>query len=868
MKRLDRTRYNDLIDQLNRKEEKPEETVEELTKHYKELLCHFPDYEELVMLLNLCIAKERANDYEKLYEYYRQVDDILTNHSGVELHAAYELYYCTGIFSFKFHEYDKAFTYFKKCLEYLAIKYELPYNPDILSYYVPAKILVSYALEYSKEPECVLKAIVNVLEHGLVDVERISAISVDNIVDEFFKYNESDLYKQADKNMKNEIIHMLAHCFSEYAAYLKKQPNKNINDIYTWECLSEKFIESLGPDMVTCKATILAEHGHYYDALDILWARYNLFSKDDNSSEKAEVSFYLYYFSNRMGINDNGVKQCKNNFLSYAKKSKNVDTKLYAWITDFRERFSDVVHRLTPDSISELEELFQADIASDIRAHGYAHPQIREEEMRLQLAYQIVRSYALINNRRTGDPEPVFDNSLFEKCVIFNELSREHCGEAIEFDGSSDPQERFISIDKSIRFCGLSLSVRGFSESLRCKLSDTFNTNIAWLEDNHMGNQKIIVCLNSNEIPELVNDKIQSFTYFVYCEDQNIEKFEEAVDWNNNYHYFSRLEEVFKVAYIQETIERCHICAHKWNEYFIMAPITDNSTFAFQNQAIKKYIKLSDNANADKAIFSNSNGYVTNDFAEERCIKEIQYEIPGSETFSNERVFFYYDRCLYAYNWRKKVFVPKTICEDVSSVVEQLRPLLPKAIRSDLMKQNCNCLLKLDSNQCVCSDCQIISRKKTQVNNLLMSLSLDKIKEESVFTLYIPELHRDGSVDSFVFILSSKFIRNYQNRSCFDFENLVYQCKHPSDPIVLSRDSDNTESLATLSERKEVSLRIEDDMKRLSAEIQQYTVRASDNLSSEDKATIDSMQKRIKEEQHTLKLFVEIQDEWNSFKKG
>lgn len=190
MKKLDRQRYNQLIKDLNAHND-PDKAIELLSNQYQELLCHLPDYEESVMLLNLCIAEDQGNQFDKLYAHYRQVEEILSKHSGLGLYNAYKLYYCVGVFSFKFHYYERAADYFDKCLKDIKRLVNDPLSDGhTRNYFIHSKILISYALEYDKKTNGAYHAINNILDGEEIDVaniqiEKIYPMSSDGAV-QFF----------------------------------------------------------------------------------------------------------------------------------------------------------------------------------------------------------------------------------------------------------------------------------------------------------------------------------------------------------------------------------------------------------------------------------------------------------------------------------------------------------------------------------------------------------------------------------------------------------------------------------------------------------------------------------------------------------
>ena len=858
MKKLDRKKYNEIIEKLNNHSIEKDEAIVILLDQYKSVLCHISDYEEIVMLLNLCIAMDRTNQYDELYTHYRKADDILIRHSGYGLFNAYELYYCIGIFSFKFHEYRKAHEYFKKCIDSLKKIYKTPYKCDTSKwYYIRSQVLISYALEYDTKSDGAINAINNIIDSLNCEpkVEEIFTRSPANTVNLFFEHNPSQVYNNADEHMKKEIVHMLAHCFSEYSCYLRRENGKSIQEAYFWELLSEKFIDNLGNDMITCKATILAEHGHYYQALDIL--RTCLKDLASNEKERAEVAFYIYYFSNRIGLNNKESQQCKDVFLNYAKSAHNKDTKLYAWITEFRAEFSKSIQESSVEAMYGLENFFNSD---DFDMHNYVHIQIQEEAKRLQMAYQIIRSYRAINNESPIEP----DNSLFEKCIIFNSYT-EVAGNSI--------QQIVDEQDYYILFHGVVLYVRGISNDICSALNKYFGADICVSEKIPKSNQKVLLCTNKGQIAKLI-DSADSLTYYVYCNTPELlEEFKKEIDGAENYYFFMSLEDTFKVSYIQETIENCYDCAYRWNEYFIMAPITDNSTFAFQSQSIDKYIRINTDSEQEKAIFSDKNGYVTSDFVEPHCIRKIQspYQFPYEACNRPKRIFFYMDNWVYKYDPRENTFIPETLCENISNIKLCIKPLNKRSVRSDHRRKICNCPLKI--SQCLCSELPL-SKYRDRVNSLLMSMSLGLVASgEDSCTLLFPQDSQKENIDSFMIILSDESLRNCQLR-CF-FDELLNYCRMPNtiekegetldgvDGAIKGNESSETSDIKNKSDiSKEIIL--------LKSNIKVYIEQKRNLLSESDMQHAQDIQSRVEKCEDPIDpiLYMELKSEWENFIGG
>ncbi len=67
---LNREQYNQKIIALNKNSNMQDMALDELTALHDHLFCNLSNYEEIVMLINICIADDRTGQLEKLYETY------------------------------------------------------------------------------------------------------------------------------------------------------------------------------------------------------------------------------------------------------------------------------------------------------------------------------------------------------------------------------------------------------------------------------------------------------------------------------------------------------------------------------------------------------------------------------------------------------------------------------------------------------------------------------------------------------------------------------------------------------------------------------------------------------------------------------
>ena len=352
MAKLTADEYDKMIDEFNKCDSSSvnhEEQVQKLKKAYDDLT-KLSDNEEIIYLMNLCIAEDRLDNQsrEDLYNHYLHLREIVEHHGSLGISNRETVIYDLGILSFKFHDYEWAIRYFSQAEPLLGERHKknidsLPYLHD----YVSCMILHAYSLEYRKIGEGALEALsfillpeevpsssITVLDEAQNTIDNISAPSEtqnsidiistlnekleklditqepDEIIKSFFNlFQDAFLFnwvKNADgfdKDKKNswlnELVHVTAHCLSEASVYLKKKRNEKRKDeqqsiitlystlSFKLEILSEKFITFLEEYMLTCKAIIFSEHGLYWNVMDAMIEKYNELA-EESTEEKTE----------------------------------------------------------------------------------------------------------------------------------------------------------------------------------------------------------------------------------------------------------------------------------------------------------------------------------------------------------------------------------------------------------------------------------------------------------------------------------------------------------------------------------------------------------------------------------------------------
>lgn len=847
---LDRDQYNRKIRKLNTDSDMRASDLEELTTLYDNLFCKLSDYEEIVMLINICITEDRKNNLEVLYDIYSKVKKMLDAHGDYGIEDYDLILYCMGVFSFKFHDYKAAIEYFSKCEEQILNKFSDPYQSDI---YVKVKILMSYSVEYEgylKEgPE---RAINIILDKPLAmtkeleqQIIRVIKDNPDKLVLNFFKWYPSRVYSSANESMKKEILHVLAHCFSEHAKYLKSNANGCINykTIYLWEKIAESFIDALGAEMITCKAIITSEHGKYWSALDNMKKQY-LALNENEREKKAELAFYIYYFSNQIGLDQKTeVKKCKQYFLDFAEQEKG-DTKVYAWIVLFREKLAEALKKkgdIRVQALLEMEDFIKEEENHNLN-QSYLHPQILREKNRLLLAYQILRSYLALNENNSISN---IDNSLFEKCILFSK--QDTIDKTI-----TDKEINWNAQEHLIKLHNIFLCVVGLTEEVHTNLEENFCIKIpVFSDDLSVHDHKVFICNSDEQLVVLNKMEKSHLILFIYCPDKYSSEIKQKID--ENVCVETDIMKIFQIAYIQEILEQCYQFAYKWDEFYIMAPITDNSTFAFQNQGIEKFLEIKNYTVAEKELFSETNGYATNEFGILTRVQEINYMFTVKKEEDITRIFYFSEDCLYLYEKEQKCFFPYKVLRDISGIKKVIYKLQKHTRRNNATKHNCDCQLK--TTQCLCDEWQV---QNENIHELFMRFSADIPWEEEKYCTFVWSSSTDAvnHLENFLFILSKQKIKSYSLR-----EHLLNLSNIPQ-KIEYSKEE-------TADKKKDINI---SQLQELLGEIEAYENKNANRWPSEsaDYKQMSSLCKKIKNaiNQKDMKEYSDFCSEWRQIREG
>lgn len=849
---LNRDQYNQKIKKLNMESGMQDSAMKELTALYDNLFCKSSDYEEIVMLINICIAEDRENNLEVLYENYSKLKEMLDDHGDYAIKDYDMILYCMGVFSFKFHDYKVAIEYFRKCGEQILNKFPDPYSSMQSDIYVKTKILMSYSLEYEGYlGEGPKKAIDNILDEPLVITEKIEKQIIneikkkpEEIVSSFFNWYPSKTYSSAGESMKKEILHVLAHCFSEYANNLKTDENNSINykKIYLWEKIAEIFIDALGAEMVTCKAIISSEHGQYWSALDNMKKQYSSLSEAEKE-KKAELAFYIYYFSNQIGMDQNNeIEKYKKYFLDFAEQ-ENGDTKVYAWIVQFREKLVEALKSKGGKRVQALLELesFIKKGKEQNTNQSYLHPQILREKSRLLLAYQILRSYLALNENESALD---VDNSLFEKCVLF---SKQNCTDKLitEKKVNWNDQEHLIKLHN------ICLCVVGLTEEVHSSLEKEFCIEIPFLSDASVHDHKVIICDTDEQLTALDKMEKSHLILFICCSNVYHSKIKEMVD--ENVCVETDLLKTFQIAYIQEILEQCYQFAYRWDEFFIMAPITDNRTFAFQSQGIENFLEVKNLASMEKELFSEDNGYATNEFGVLTRVQEIPYKFTVKEEREITRIFYFIGDCLYFYQKEQNSFIPYKILRDLEGIKKVAHKLRKNAMKQNATKRKCDCQLK--TSYCLCDEWIV---QNASVRELLMRFSVDMPLEEEKYCTFVWSGSKDevNHLENFLFILSKQRIKSYSLREQLSNLSNIPQRVEYSKTDTSDKQKDN--DIRTLQE--------------LLDEINTYEAKYADRWprESDDYKQMSSLREKIKNAicQRDMREYEDFHSEWTQIRNG
>ena len=238
---------------------------------------------------------------------------------------------------------------------------------------------------------------------------------------------------QATIEIKDEYIHITAHCISEYAGTLVFDGNQSNQDFYPlcsiMQIISRFLLDWLvaqgNKKYITCQATVRAENDACPEAIDLLVkhvSHYESLSEDNDnpvSDEEAELQFYIFYFAEQemRSVFDNQnllntFNTYRKKFLSYAQEKNDDDAKFHYYVIYFRfllKNMADIVLRPKNSHKNnknfderEIDNAYIQLIECRTKISKHVFQPLKDECTRLIKLYKIftqIRNLDLISNK-------------------------------------------------------------------------------------------------------------------------------------------------------------------------------------------------------------------------------------------------------------------------------------------------------------------------------------------------------------------------------------------------------------------------------------------------------------------------------------
>ena len=380
------TELNDLIDEYN---EIGHHSNFSEAKEYKQCLFEaleisipFLDtYSRAIAYVNMCILADDVSDRNFYDKYFRISLKNANDFVRKELELVYHkkdstLYFRLGFLNFKAQQYIQSIHFLEECRnDFLTDKIEM--DNSILEL-TECVIYLANSYEYSGRLSEAIKELIGVDEEKLkCNVLNQEEQIKQHIMRSYYKiskncqiidelkivcqlFTEKDYYMIkifdiSDYQKKEEIIktyiHILAHCMSEYVSKLILDGKAEYPYCSILQFISRFLMDwlvSIDDSYVTCQATIRAENDACPEAIDLLLSQYDRqFGKeiiestlsDKQRKAKAELEFYIFYFTEQELRFNYEEEKLKNTFLKFGEKFRNYSEKTVEGNTDYDSLF-------------------------------------------------------------------------------------------------------------------------------------------------------------------------------------------------------------------------------------------------------------------------------------------------------------------------------------------------------------------------------------------------------------------------------------------------------------------------------------------------------------------------------------------------
>ena len=645
--------------------------------------------EQVVLKINHIIVKDTLaesgqmswkNDDRSRYmkEILEILNDFETYSSSMNLRGS--IYYYVACLCFKVHDYDSALQFFIKSKN--IDRHDVNRNGLTKIERVKRDIFITFCYEYNGHPESSIEFLLGITNIGIFETtiyshkediitaivdsgntkDKYSLIRVilgfdefttDNILNNLLLNIESE--ENSYREGMDEVIHVFAHCLSEYKMKAEIFTEEVYGDAkfkerkklgYLIKLIAIKLIDTLDESYTTCKATIRAESGDPEGAIRILPDDKILDGREPE--DRAEIDFYRFYFKELFsGLfsekNDKSIETAGSAYRNYCEsetskldvESKN-DALLHYHIFEVKWKLRSIFEEILTNGKKRNSaflaiEFNNTDWASSFNAviqgkfSSFANKEIIKEFQKLHVCLNILLEI-------TTNKLPIFfsndekirhfnfennGNQLFELCKTFNSLFYER--DTFERLGSSDKKSKYRTYYiHNLKFDICADDYTNFESCMNILFDDEKVKYSNKEFDKQTSTTKIIS--GDQQVLDILHQK------YHYNPKLNMRVFysgKTSVDYEAApIAVFSNLKTCILMAYIYATIESMldYIC--KPRPIYILAPLRDTGSYYFQNINWKHFVPF-DRESSDKQCLSSTGIGITPQFASMKTKESI-----------------------------------------------------------------------------------------------------------------------------------------------------------------------------------------------------------------------------------------------------
>lgn len=432
-----------------------------LYRCFEYFLPFFSVKEKLIALINMCILSdsEAKEDYNLHSVAFEKTVTLATKYANKlsfiknadESKVDIELLHLLGLFNFRIHDFEKAADFFCASAERRRSKID---ESDIctIEAYVEDITYLAECYEYTGKVAKAIETLTDLNEEELKKCIHNRGVEITKYIykeypkilskrnsntcikDLFYKFciernsdgkskSIPDSYKVFEihriaKSMKS-FVHVVAHCFSEYAAECmrtcKSTSDSTLNETITFYSILQQAARMLidwlvvqDQSFVTCQATIRAENDACPEAIDILVEHYKrefdqVEIENNRLRDKAELEFYIFYFTEQELTHKSSNKKLKELFETYGERFKKFaidnddeDARFHYLVIYFKHLLKESLHSFLEKKESDFMTLDQTyfEMVNCRKKHStHVFSKLLEESQRLEREYLFFREY-------------------------------------------------------------------------------------------------------------------------------------------------------------------------------------------------------------------------------------------------------------------------------------------------------------------------------------------------------------------------------------------------------------------------------------------------------------------------------------------